>query len=289
MSTKLTDGGTIHAEDLYYLMDGADPIKILDATYGAVDGQSPYQAFLGQHIEGAQFFDIDTVADQDAPLPHTLPSADYFQSCVEAMGIENNDHVVIYDQSGAYMASSRAWWMFRVFGHKNVYVLEGGLQSWKNNGFPIKTGTPDAPEPSHYMPGYRPELLVTRNDLLENLKTKETLVIDARPSMRFHGKAQEPRSGMRAGHIPGSINLPFAALLDDTTRHLKDNETLQDMLDRLRIDPKDKVAVSCGSGVTACTVALALYKARGQEAAVYDGSWSEWGQETENLPIELSA
>lgn len=290
MREKLVQNGVIPAEDLYYLLGGQENIRILDATYSVAGGmKSPLQAFLESHIQNAQFFDIDVVADQAAALPHTLPSPEYFAACVAAMGISNDDHVVIYDQSGAYMASSRAWWMFRVFGHEKVYVLEGGLQAWTDRGFRTVSGAPDAPEPGRFTANFRQELVATREDLLENIETNEAIVLDARPAMRFNGEGPEPRPGMRAGHIPKSLNMPFGELLEGKLRLLKDEQTLDQAFTNLDIAPGAKVAVSCGSGVTACTVALALFKARGQDSAVYDGSWSEWGDEKSETPIEISA
>lgn len=287
---KLSDNGLLHAEDFYYLLSTEKNIRILDATYALPgSGKNPFQAYLSRHIEGAQFFDIDVVADQESALPHMLPSPDYFAACASALGISNDDHVVIYDQSGCYMASARVWWMFRTFGHERVYVMEGGLYSWVARGFRTVEGAPEAPEPTHYTARFRPELVVSRNDLMDNLETKKTLVLDARSAERFAGEAPEPRAGLRAGHIPGSYNLPFSDVLDGRSSHFKDGEALEQTFSSLDIAPDANVAVSCGSGVTACTVALALFKARGQEAAVYDGSWSEWGDELAGTPVEVSA
>lgn len=290
MSDLLTEKGVIPAEDVYYLLGGKekDRIKLLDATFGGVRGLSAYQAFLGARIENAQFFDIDVVADQEAPLPHTLPTPEYFAQCVSSMGISNDDHVVIYDQSGAYMASSRVWWMFRAFGHNRVYVLEGGLSAWKARGFPLTTGPADPPPPGDFEADFRPGLIVSRDDVAANLETGEFLVIDARPAARFVGIAPEPRPAMRAGHIPGSINLPFAEALEPSSLFKSDN-ALEHLFAGHDLSPSAKLAVSCGSGVVACTVALALFKARGQEAAIYDGSWSEWGHIDAGTPVEVSA
>lgn len=290
MSGLLSSNGLIHAEDVYYLLGGNEKIRLLDATYSvSAGGLSPFQAFLGRHIEGAQFFDIDVVADQEAPLPHTVPSPEYFAACASALGISNDEHVVIYDQSGAYMASSRAWWLFRLFGHDRVYVMEGGLQSWVARGFPVAEGAPEVPEPTQFQASLRQELIVTRNDLMNNLETGEIRVLDARPAARFNGDAPEPRQGMRTGHIPRSYNLPFTDVLDGRGGMFHHNAVLEKCFSTLGIDQDTSVAVSCGSGVTACTVALALFKARGQNAAIYDGSWSEWGDELAGTPIELSA
>src|SRR5690606_16045041 len=146
----LSENGLIAPEDLYFLCAQNENIRILDATFGPVRGLSPHRAFLGGHIEGAQFFDVDTVADQNSPQPHMLPDADYFADCVEALGISNGDHIVIYDQSGFYMASTRAWWMFRAFGHDRVYVLDGGLRAWQAQGYKIEEGPPSPPHRGDY-------------------------------------------------------------------------------------------------------------------------------------------
>ncbi len=289
MTNKLSDNGLIPAEDLFYLLGGPEKIKVLDATYGGIRGMSSYNAFLGERISGAQFFDIDVVADQEAPLPHTVPSPEYFAECVSSMGISNDDHVVVYDQSGAYMASSRAWWMFRTFGHDKVYVLEGGLQAWKARGFHIASGPADAPPSGTFKPSFRPELIVTQNDLLDNIDTGNITVLDARPASRYEGRSPEPRPNMRAGHIPKSLSFPFMETIDHASAFFKPDDALVHLFEQRNLTPDDKLAVSCGSGVTACTLALALFKACGQEAAIYDGSWTEWGDADATTPVEVSA
>lgn len=288
MTDALSKNGLIPAEDLYFLLGGLEKIKVLDATFAAVRGQSPQQAFMGGRIEGAQFFDVDVVADQESPLPHMLPTPEYFADCASSLGISNDDHVVIYDQSGLYMASSRAWWMFRTFGHDNVYVLEGGLSAWKARGYTLTSGPAAAPEPGIFKADFRPELVVGRNDIMNNLETGDFLVLDARPATRFAGNAPEPRPGMRGGHIPRSVSLPFMETLEPTS-FLKSDASLEKLFEVYDIAADARLAVSCGSGITACTLALALFKARGQEAAIYDGSWSEWGDEDAGTPVEVSA
>ena len=289
MTEPLSQNGLIPAEDLFYLLGGTEKIKVLDATFASIGGMSPYQAFLGQRIEGAQFFDIDVVADQESSLPHMLPTPEYFADCVSAIGISNDDHIVVYDQSGAYMAASRVWWMFRTFGHKNVYVLEGGLQMWKARGFHVTSGPIAAPEPGSFKSDFRSDLVVSRNDVLDNIETNQFLLIDARAAGRYNGTAPEPRPGMRSGHIPKSVNLPFTDTIDPHSTYIKSDSALEDIFTMRELAPDAKLAVLCGSGVTACTLALALYKSRRQEAAIYDGSWSEWGVEGAGTPVEVSA
>lgn len=291
--TKLSDNGLIHADDLYYILgSGKERVKLLDATYalpGPMGNASPFQAYLERHIDGAQFFDIDVVADQDAPLPHTVPTAEYFTACASALGISNADHVVIYDQSGMYMAASRAWWLFRLFGHEKVYVLDGGLGAWVTKGFPIASGPVEPHAPTDFKAKLRSDLIVSRNDLMDNLITGRLRVLDARPEGRFQGIMAEPRPGMRAGHIPGSYNVPFGHVIDARSRQIADDALLEGLFSSQGAGADDQLAITCGSGVTACTVALALYKLRGQDAAIYDGSWTEWGDETAGTPVEVSA
>jgi thiosulfate/3-mercaptopyruvate sulfurtransferase len=284
MSELLSTNGLISAQDLYYLLGGETPLRVLDATYAS----GAPSLFMQSHIEGAQYFDIDAVADQASPLPHMLPAPHYFEQAASALGLSNNDHIVIYDQSAGYMASSRAWWMFRAMGHNAVYVLDGGLSSWTGHGFKTISGPAAAVEPGTFKARFRPELVADKERLLANLDSKAFTVLDARPAARFTGAAPEPRPGMRGGHIPGSVNLPFALFLkpDGTFR---DAGEIEAIFTEAGIAPGAPVAASCGSGVTACTVALALFAARGEDCAVYDASWSEWGQTSANTPVAASA
>jgi thiosulfate/3-mercaptopyruvate sulfurtransferase len=290
MSSKLSENGLISAETLHKNLCRPNNIRILDATYGPVEGRySPEQAFFGRRIDGAQFFGIDAIADQENPLPHMLPSADYFADCASSLGISNEDDVVIYDQSGIYMGASRAWWMFRVFGHERVYVLEGGLQAWAASGYKVVSGPPDGPKRAEFKATYRENLVADKTQLLNNLEQPNYKVIDARPAGRFDGIIPEPRPDMRAGHIPGSVNLPFIESIRTDNRFFQDDQTIDQLFQNIGIGYTDKPVISCGSGMTACTLALALYKARGQDAAIYDGSWSEWGHADAETPVEVSA
>lgn len=240
-------------------------VKVLDASYNLPP------SVMG--IPGALDFDIDDVADPAAPLAHTVPSAEIFSAKVGALGISNSDLVIVYDRSGLAMAAARGWWMFRLFGHGNVRVLDGGLPAWVHAGFSIgeKAATST---PVSFKVSFRGELLKTADQLIENLDAKNFTVLDARDAARFRGDMPDPRPHVQTGHIPGSRNIPFMQLLNrDGT--LKIRQELEKEFQSLSL--QNKFACSCGSGVTACVVALALHELGHKDAAIYDGSWAEWG------------
>ncbi|MEZ0224799.1 MAG: sulfurtransferase [Alphaproteobacteria bacterium] len=256
----------ISAAELKTVLDAPD-VKVLDASYGLPQ--------MGERIGNAADFHIDEIADPDAPMPHTLPSAELFAEMVGALGVGSGDRVVVYDRAGMAMAASRAWWMFRAFGHDKVQILDGGLPAWMKSGYPLRPASGDAPKPAVFMASFRPELFKRRQDILDNLGKKSFTVVDARDARRYSGEAPEPRPGMAAGHIPGSINVPYVNLIDPATGLFRKTPDLKTALSR--VDASKPVAVSCGSGVTACVVALALYETGNQNAAIYGGSWAEWG------------
>lgn len=258
--------GLIEPEDLSELL-GTQHVKILDATYG------PLMA-SGRSIAGARIFDIDEIADHSNPLPHMLPSADQFAAQIGDMGIGNDDFVVVYDQYNISMAAARAWWMFRVFGHDNVAVLNGGLPWWESTGHAVtELIPPSSTAPKKFRPNFRSHLVADTKRVSESVEDKNCTIIDARSAERFYGRAHEPRPGMASGHIPGSLNLPYAALIDPATGRLKDDESLKRLLPSM----KQNIIASCGSGVTACIIALSIFRILKQDVFVYDGSWAEWG------------
>lgn len=257
----------INADELHAML-GQKGMRLLDATYG----QPPFD----RGIEGAIDFDIDKVADPQAPLAHTLPSPEIFAAHVGTMGIGNNDLVVVYDRTGIAMAAARVWWMFRVFGHDNVRILDGGLPAWVSAGYPLMLKQNNV-SPTSYKAGFRPELFVRQEDILKNLTTSAFTVIDARDPRRYAGEVPEPRAGIDAGHIPQSLNLPFMSLIDPQTGCLLDKDVLAEKIKAAGITPSEKTACSCGSGVTACVIALALHEIGHTDAAIYGGSWTEWG------------
>lgn len=259
-------------------------VKILDAGYHltGVD-RDPDAEFAAARLPGARRFNINEVADQDNPLPHMIPTGANFAVAVSAMGISDDDHVVIYDDS-AILPSTRVWWMFRLFGHERVSVLDGGLAAWQNIGGPMDTRaittpghTPPAPA-GHFT--VRPSVGAQVIDMptIREMMEAESLgqLADARAAGRFAGTSPEPRVGLRSGHIPGACNVPLSSILASDGSFKQVPEIRQAFV-RGGIDPDRPVITSCGSGVTACALALGLALVGNERVFVYDGSWTEWG------------
>lgn len=263
-----------------------DPnVIVLDASYHLPTAKrDPDAEFIEQHIPGALRFDIEEISDQDATLPHMLPTAEQFDEAMQDLGVGAGMQVVVYDSVGLFSAA-RAWWMFRYFGHDEVAVLDGGLPAWIEAGHTVESGRGKVVPPPHpFKSRVHPHWVVDADDLLQNIDSKEHLVLDARANPRFKGEAAEPRPGMRAGHIPGSANVPFSDLLDSETGRFKSVDEVRSRFADAGVDHLP-VVVSCGSGVTACVLALGLEIAGLPEPKLYDGSWSEWGSR-DDLPIE---
>lgn len=256
-------------------------LRIVDASfYLPHDQKDPLALFEQARIGGAVFFDIATIADHTTDLPHMVPSASNFVAQTAALGLGADHQLVIYDQRGIFSAP-RCWWMFRFFGHSKVRVLDGGLPKWIAEGRPLERGKARRPAPAQTPLSAQtaPRLMATRDDIL-NLLAQETpsaCILDARAAARFAGTTPESRPNLRAGHIPGSRNLPFDWLLSaDGT--LKSRPDLQQIFQNCGLESGQAVITTCGSGVTAAILALALTEMGQDQVAVYDGSWAEWGR-----------
>jgi thiosulfate/3-mercaptopyruvate sulfurtransferase len=252
---------------------------ILDASLK--ENQSSLKTDLGNlQIKGARFFDIkQTFSDTNNVLPNTLPSPENFEIEAQKLGINKDNKIVIYDNLGIY-SSPRAWWMFKTMGHENVAVLDGGLLDWMKEGFSVeeKKSNPIYLR-GNFKAKFRATCIKDKEQILENIQTEVAVLIDARAENRFYGIGKEPRLGLRSGHIPGSINIPYTQLLQDGKFLSKEA-----LLKILPLSGKP-LFFTCGSGVTACIDLLAYELISKNSKSVYDGSWTEWGQ-LENLPIE---
>jgi len=262
----------------------APDVRVVDGSwYLPAMKRDPKAEFEAQHIPGAVYFDIDEIADTESPLPHMLPSPEKFASRARKLGLGDGNRIVVYDGLGLFSAA-RVWWMFRVFGHEDVAVLDGGLKKWKAEGRPLEAGPPQ-PRERHFTARVNSLLVRELDDVKRNIATGREQVLDARSAGRFHGRDPEPRQGLRSGHIPGSKNLPFNEITDPATGTLLPAEQLAVKFQAAGIDPGKPVIASCGSGVTACALALGLHLIGARQVAVYDGSWTEWGGSADT-PIE---
>jgi thiosulfate/3-mercaptopyruvate sulfurtransferase len=283
--TRTNPDALASTEWLYQHLNAPD-VRIVDASYYLPDeGVDARAAFEQEHIPGAVFFDIDEIADTASELPHMMPPPEKFSAKVRKLGLGDGSRIVVYDQRGIFSAP-RVWWMFRAMGHTDVAVLDGGLPKWQAEGKPVEDGKGRGGEERHFTARFDNTLLRDREQVSREVTRQKEQIVDVRAPERFAGEVAEPGQGLRAGHIPGSTNLPFTQLLNADGQTMKSPEELQRLLSEAGIDPKRPVVTSCGSGVTAAILNLALHVAGYRDIALYDGSWTDWGREALNMPVE---
>ena len=257
---------------------------LLDASWHMpMTQRNGYQEWLNERIDHARFFDFDReVCDREASLPHMMPTPQHFELSAQMLGVNNDSVVVVYDSLGIF-SSPRVWWMFKTMGFKNIAVLDGGLPAWKEAGFVINQDPPlSGPiKQGNFKAAYQADLISNKEQVYNAIGNEQVSIVDARPRERFLGQVPEPRTGLRSGHMPSAINLPINEILNNKT--MKNAYQLAQIFEAL-MPHKKRLVFSCGSGVTACILALAAKLAGYDALSVYDGSWSEWGA-IETLPV----
>jgi thiosulfate/3-mercaptopyruvate sulfurtransferase len=249
-------------------------LGLIDASWHLPPtGRNGAAEFRAGHIPGAVFFDIDAIADTSSGLPHMLPDPAAFASAMRKLGLGDGMGMVVYDALGLF-AAARVWWTLRAFGVSDVKILEGGLPKWISEGRPLEEGAPARP-PRDFTPRLDPSFVASLDDVRAALASGAAQVVDARPAARFLGAAPEPRPGLRSGHIPGSVNLPFSEII--AHGKLKPHDALVATMAAHGVDLAKPVITTCGSGVSAAILALAVEQSGGKMAGLYDGSWAEWG------------
>jgi len=275
----------ISTEELARQLSAPD-LRVVDATtFMPGVKRDARKEFAEAHIPGAVYLDVEEVSDHNSPLPHMLPSPEQFSSRVRALGLGDGNRIVIYDSNGGFLSAHRIWWMFRVFGHEDVAVLDGGLLKWRRENRPL-VDTPPAPRPRHFTARMDHTLVRDLDWMRANLSRRREQVVDARSAGRFKGTDPEPRPGLKGGHIPGSRNVPFSSILDPSRDYVvRPANEIAAAFAAAGVDVTKPIVASCGSGITACTLAFGLYLIGHKRTAIYDGSWTEWGGR-DDVPIE---
>lgn len=253
-----------------------DPdLRILDASwYLPGENRNPLEEYSRSHISGARFFDIDEIADKNSQLPHMVPSQELFATRVRKMGIDNGHQIVVYDTAGIF-SSPRVWWLFKLMGHKDIAVLDGGFPKWLEEGREVEDVPPQINE-RHYYSRKQAQLVKSRAEVQKASSDGSAQILDARPHTRFMGLLPEPRPGLRSGNIPNSINLPYTNFLNENGT-MKEKQDLLEQFKSSDLDLSKPVITSCGSGITASILFLALDMIGHRNISLYDGSWVEWG------------
>ncbi|MEM5517563.1 sulfurtransferase [Henriciella sp. AS95] len=278
----MTDSPLVSAEWLMANIDAPD-LRVIDASWypsWSSPSNAGRETYARGHIPGAVYFDIDEIADSESDLPHMMPDSVKFSSRVRKLGVGDGNRLVIYDAND-FIASARVWWMFRHMGHKDVYVLNGGLRAWQAAGGELEDLPPVVTGGRHFTPRVRSDLIKTMEQIKTISTSSVTPLLDARAAGRFSGAEAEPREGLESGHIPGSINIPSSRLVGADGKLVTN-----DMLDTLLGPYKSSHAVAtCGSGVSAAIIALGLAELGNYDVAIYDGSWTEWAGQSDN-PVQ---
>ena len=263
---------------------GDPTVRVVDATmHLAIAGRNARKEYEAGHIPGAVFADIEWLSDNTAPFPHTLLGPSDFAERMGALGISNDTSVVVYDTSGQNYSAPRFWWMMRTFGHAKVAVLDGGLPKWIADGHAV-TSDVTTVSPATFVAKFDPSRVRDISAVRRNIDSQQEQVVDARSPGRFRGTEPEPRAGVRGGHMPGSVNVHYATLVNDDGT-LRSPESLRAIIEGAGVDVNRPIVASCGTGVTACAVILALDVLGVKNTAVFDGSWTEWGSAADT-PIE---
>lgn len=293
MALKLLRSQTLVSPNwLARLLGCGDTIHILDCSWHLPNtGRKGHEEYTKQHIPGAQFFDIEICADKTTNLPHMMPNTETFEKYVGSLGISNNSLILLYDNNPQFgvFSSPRVWWTFRYFGHDNVVILEGGLPKYIAEGFDVTSEVKQVDEEDFFAKP-NSNYLKKYEDIVENIKNNKFQLIDARPSGRFNGTAPEPRSDIKSGCIPNTVNIPFINVLNTEDRTMKPTDELLNIFKSAGVDLDKPVVASCGTGVSASVLALAAFVCGKRNMGIYDGSWTEWYQRApDSLKINVPA